>query len=141
MTEKSFRLPWRVLPYISPSGASDVLDYLEDLKRKNRREWERFEIVRKEMEARGPFDLGGQYWEAVGDQLYEISWGRNRAYCSVENDRIVMMYVTVRKLWPKMRPKDRRKCLSRRADVQSRSYDLESREHLHRAHRQRRGKQ
>lgn len=140
MSDKAVRPSWQIVPYVAPSGGSDVLDYLEDLKSRKRRSWEHFEIIRKEMEQRGPFDLGGQYWESVGDQLYEISWGRNRAYCSVEGERIVVMYVAVLKLWPKMRKGDRRKCLVRRADFQSVGYDLEEREYLYRAHRTLRGK-
>lgn len=147
MPKKAPSLPWKVVPYIAPSGRCDVLDYLEDLRDRKRRSYEHFEIIRAEMEARGPFNLGGQYWEAVGDQLYEISWGRNRAYCSVEDNRIVVMYVTVLKLWKKMRASDRRLCLSRRADFQTigsdlkDGYDLEKRELLYRAYRQKRGKQ
>jgi hypothetical protein len=141
MPERTFRLPWKVVPYIAPSGSSDVLDYLEALKGRKRRSWDHLQIILKEMEQRGPFDLGGQYWEAVGDQLYEISWGRNRAYCSVEGERVVVMYVAVNKLWPKMRSGDRKKCFVRRADFQSAAYDLENREYLYRAHCNRRGKQ
>lgn len=140
MPEKPPKLPWRVVPYIAPSGSCDVRDYLDNLRNTKRRSWEQFDIIRKEIEERGPFALGGPYWEAVGDKLYEISWGRHRAYCSVEGERVVVMYVAVLKLWPKMRKGDRRKCLSRRDDFQSIDYDFEKRTYLYLAHQQRRGK-
>ena len=140
MPEKAIRPAWQILPYIATSGSSDVLDYLESIKDTKRRSWEHFENLRKQIEQRGPFALGGPYWEAVGDQLYEISWGRNRAYCSVEGERIVVMYVAVLKLWPKMRSGDRKKCLVRRDDFRSASYDHEKRTYSYLGHRQRRGK-
>jgi hypothetical protein len=131
---------WRTLPYISASGASEVLDYLEELKASDLKSWLHFKNICEQIVARGPFAVGPPYWEGLGDGLFEISWGHNRVYCSVEGTRVVMMYVAVYKLWKKFRPEDRKKCEARRADVQSVAYDEQQREYLYLAHCQRRGK-
>ncbi|MEP6494941.1 MAG: hypothetical protein ABJF01_19800 [bacterium] len=132
--------PWQTVPYIRANGGCDVLDYLDRLRERKLRSWLHFEELRKQIIARGPFDVGPPYWQAVGDSLFEISWGHNRVYCSVEGQRIVMMYAAVYKLWPKFRSADRRKCESGRDDVRSAAYDQEQRELKYLAFCQRRGK-
>jgi hypothetical protein len=129
---------WRTVPYVSPSGASEVVDYLRDLRDGNRKSWEFFENIRSQIVERGPFIVGPPYWEGVGGELFEVSWGRHRVYCSVEEPRLVVMYCAVYKLWPKFRSADRRKCETRRSDFRSGEYDEESRSYLYEMHRQKR---
>jgi hypothetical protein len=113
---------------------------LERLKADNLKSWLHFEEIRRQMLERGPFAVGPPYWEGLGDGLYEISWGRNRVYCSVETERCVVMYLGVYKLWKKFRRSDRRACEARRNDFLSAAYDQEQRELKYLAHCQRRGK-
>lgn len=132
------RPPWRTVPYIAPDGRSDVLDYLNDLRSRDVRAWQRIENIREQFIARGPFVVGPPYWEGVGGGLYEIRSNHYRVYCSVESEQRVVMYVAVFKLWKKFR--HRTLCDTRRADFLSADYDEQKREYLYLARSQKRGR-
>jgi len=133
---------WHFLPYVNPSGRSPVLDFLAELQEKHVKKRLQFDVLRQNLEAAGPFAVGGTYWEAVGDELYEMSWGRCRIYCCLSkvSRKRVMMLLGVIKLWPKFRPGDRNLCLQYKADIESAAYDQEHRELLYQAHCQRRAR-
>jgi hypothetical protein len=128
-----------LVPYVKASGSCPVMDFLEDLRSSDLRTFLWFnEVLRPLIEERGPFEIGGSYWEALGDGLYEISFGRRRIYCSVEGRRVIMMYQAVRKTWQKFRKSDRKLCEQARAEVQSGEYDEEKRAYLYKLYIQRR---
>ena len=137
---KGPRQPWTTVPYIGPNGCCDVLDYLDKLRGRKINSWQNFENIREKIETDGPFAVGPPYWQGVGDDLFEISWGHHRVYCSVEHPQRVLMYLAVYKLWPKLRPGDRKKCNTRRSDVRSSAYDDEQRQLKYLAYCQRRGR-
>jgi hypothetical protein len=100
---------WKLVPYIEANGKSQVLDWIAEMRKKDFRDYVQLrESLWPEFESRGPFAVGGRYWAALGDALYEIRFAnRRRIYCSIKNPRLVMMYMGVLKMWPKFRPKDR----------------------------------
>lgn len=132
--------PWQTVPYIAPNGACDVIEYLAGVRKEDARSWLRLENIRKLMIERGPFAVGPPYWEGLGDGLYEVRSEQHRIYCSVEPQRLIVMYLAVWKLWPKFLSKHRRLCEARQQDFQSAAYDQEQRELLHKAYSQRKGK-
>jgi len=131
---------WRLVPYIAPSGRSQVLDFLDSLRLKD---FPRFvqvrEVLMPEIENRGPFLIGPPIWEGLGAGFYEIRSARVRLYCSVMDPRLVMMYRGVVKRWPRFREEDRRICQRARKDAESDAYDQEKREYLYRGICKKRG--
>lgn len=124
---------WRLVPYIGPSGKCPILDYLNELRRMDRRRYLQFqEVLRPMLESRGPFDVGPPYWVGVGDSLWEIRFGRCRIYCSIKDPKQAMMLLGATKFWKKFRPGDRALCLQRKADCENEAYDQEQREYLYR---------
>ena len=135
------RPAWRLVPYVAASGKCEVRDYLEQLKANNFKSFAMFDqALRPRFEMEGPFAVGTPYWEGLGDGLFEISWGRHRIYCSVEDPRRIMMYVAAYKLWRKFKREHKRLCEQRRAEMLSSAYDEEFRELTLRAYQQRREK-
>lgn len=131
---------WRLVSYITEQGRCVITEFLADLRRTNARAYVEFlEHWRPLFEAQGPFRIGPPHWEGLGGELYEIRWGRNRIYCSVERVRTVMMLLGRIKTWPKFTKEDRKVCEQRLADVRSRSYDQSQRQKAYEA-RQQRGK-
>lgn len=133
---------WLFSPYIQPSGRCQVLDYLDGLREGDRASFAAFyEVLLPEMQVRGPFDVGGRYWTALGGGYYEIRFAtRQRIYCRILGRRCVMMLVGATKRWRTWDRADQRACEQARADIESGNYDQEQREYLYRGHCQRRGK-
>ncbi len=78
-----------------------------------------------------PFAVGPPIWEGLGDGLFEISWGRHRVYCSVENPRRILLYMGVKKFWRAFRKEHRRTCKRCRAEVLGPDYDQEARHYMY----------
>lgn len=123
--------PWRFVPYIKGSGRSQVLEYLEALRESDYRAYVALEeVVIPLLEAQGPFKTGPPYWKGLGDGWYEVRSGRERLYCCIEGNRIVVMLVGRTKRWREFRDSDRKVCETARADYRSTEYDQEKRRYL-----------
>lgn len=130
---------WRLVPYIKSSGHSPVLDFLEQLRLGDMKRYAPFQMLRKEFESRGPFAVGGPYWEGLGGGLFDISWGRCRIYCSLTDPRQIMMLLGLIKRWRTFTNSDRRLCEQYKSDIESGAYDQEQREYRYQAYCERRG--
>ncbi|MES2178340.1 MAG: hypothetical protein V4550_10830 [Gemmatimonadota bacterium] len=135
---------WRFLWYITEAGASEVFDYVEELRDSDFTSYSFFlDNLHDPLLSDGPFALPKPYWEDIGDGFSEISWGRNRIYCCIEPPRRVFALVAVEKRWQAFaskRGKYVRLCEQRRADIRSGAYDEKKRNEAFHAHRARRGK-
>ena len=126
------------MPFISATGDSQVLDFLNHLKRDDFKAFTQFQkTLRPFFEERGPL-TGEPYWRPEGDALSAIAFKHYRIYCSVESDRRIVMYHAVEKRWPKFRDGDRQQCKKGRKDLLSDQYDEENRSLLYLANQQRR---
>ncbi len=130
---------WRLVPYVTATGRCQVLDFLEALRSQAFAKYVHFqEVLRPEFETRGPFNVGPPSWENLGDGWHDIRWGgRCRIYCSVEDARLIVMYIGVIKRWRTFDRSDRKRCANGRADFLSEDYDQEQREYLYYARCQR----
>ena len=126
---------WLLVPYITAKGRCPVRVFLEELKRQALAKYVQFqEVLRAELETRGPFEVGPPYWEGLGAGFYDIRWsGRCRIYCSLEGEQQIVMYIGCVKRWRTFESDDRHTCEGYRADFQSEQYDQEQREYLYRA--------
>jgi len=133
---------WQFAPYIQPSGRCQVFDFLDGLREKDYAAFAAFQdVLLPEMLARGPFEVGGRYWTALGRGYYEIRFAsRQRIYCTLHGRRCVMMLIGRTKRWRTWESADQKFCEQASADIESGSYDQEQREYLYRDHCQRRGK-
>lgn len=133
------RTRWLLLPYVAPSGRSQVLDFLDGLRESD---FDRFayfhEVLKPQFESTGPFEVGPPHWEGLGRGLFEIRWARCRIYCSVEPPKLVVMYLGLVKRWRRFEPNDRKICDRNRSDFLSDGYDTEKREYMYRARQRRR---
>jgi hypothetical protein len=134
---------WRFLYYISPAGACDVIDYLNELHDSDFKSYTFFiENLHDPLVKNGPHSLPKPYWEDLGDGISDLSWGRNRIYCCIEPPRRVFALVAIEKRWRAFegkRGKYVRLCEQRRADIRSGNYDEGNRNAAYQAHRKRRG--
>jgi hypothetical protein len=129
---------WRLVPYIAPSGKSQVLRFLEDYRQSDFNGYAHLvEVVFPQLKATGPF-TGPPHWEPLGGGLGEIRSRQCRIYCAVLSARRVMMLMGVIKRWRIFRNSDRRYCETCRTDAESSAYDQEKRGYLYKLHCQRR---
>jgi hypothetical protein len=130
--------PWWLVCYVTEQGQCPVRRFLRDLRRKDPKSYVEFRThwVPLFVEL-GPFRIGPPHWEGLGGELYDIRWGRNRIYCSVEPAQTIMMLLGRIKMWRTFDNADRRICEQRLADVRSDSYEQAQRETIYEARHQR----
>lgn len=125
--------PCRLVPYITPSGQSPVLKFLEELERYQPENYALYLYEKGLIEEHGT-DIGTPHWKWLGDQLGEIRWSfqrlRMRIYCSEEVQKRVVMLHGEPKKWRFFENDTRDLCLERRADFRSPTYDQRARELL-----------
>ena len=122
------------MPYVAESGQSPVLKFLRELERYEPENYAYYLYEKELIEANGT-DINHQHWKWVGDGLGEIRWKYKRKnmriYCSEEiQQRVVMLHAEPKK-WRTLKNEHRERCLERRADFRSPSYNQRERELLH----------
>ena len=124
-----------MVPFITASGQSDVLDFLFDLKRFNAKAYAKYLHTVALIEEHGT-EIASSHWSFVGDGLGEIRWRhlkvRYRIYCSEETNNCVFQCVGTTKDYRAMENADRVKCLERRLEYRSPQYDQERRYYQYR---------
>lgn len=125
--------PCKLVPYITASGQSPVLKFLENLERYQPANYALF-IYEKDLIEEFGTDIGAPHWKWLGDGLGEIRWRfgrtRMRIYCSEESQQRVVMLHGEPKKWAAFDRADRRQCLERRIDLRATGYDQKARELL-----------
>ena len=131
---------WEAIPYIKPSGRSQVLDFFAELLAEHFKDHlELIEVVIPRLEEDGPHRVGPPVWEGLSDGLFEMRVHRVRIYCSVETGQKIVMYLGRIKRWPKFEGADRKLANAARADYCSGSYDQDERSRLYLELQKRRG--
>ncbi len=132
----SVKGPCNLMPYVSPTGRSPVLEFLAELRRTDNECYLRLRYTLDRLRELGT-DLGTPHWVRLGRGLGEIRSRcrrmRFRIYCSEEADSTVVMYEAVKKMWRQFSDADRDLCEKRRAEFRSADYDQEARMYHYKA--------
>jgi hypothetical protein len=128
-----------MVPYITSAGRSHVLDFLAELEHRDSVGYAAYLYV-KDLLIENGTDIGMPHWQRLGGGLGEIRWRshkrRLRVPCCEDSGRRIVMLDGMPKKWRIFENADRKKCLARREDFRSPSYDQEKRFYLYLARTQ-----